>query len=67
VTSFSPAARLPAHATALGKAQLAFASADIVWLITAAPLPGFTARALVRPDQLLHTMLSVPPWPGHPT
>jgi IclR family acetate operon transcriptional repressor len=56
VTSFSPAARLPAHATALGKALLAFASPDIVRLITAAPLPAYTARTLVRADQLLHAM-----------
>jgi DNA-binding IclR family transcriptional regulator len=56
VTSFSPAARLPAHATALGKALLAFASADIVRLITAARLPGYTVRTLVRPDQLLHAV-----------
>jgi DNA-binding IclR family transcriptional regulator len=52
VTCFSPAARRPAHATALGKALLAFASPEVVRLITAAPLPAYTARTLTRPGQV---------------
>jgi IclR family acetate operon transcriptional repressor len=52
VTCFSPAARRPAHATALGKALLAFASPDIIRLVCAATLPAYTARTLTRPDRL---------------
>ena len=56
VTSFSPAARRPAHATALGKALLAFAPADVLRRVGTASLPGFTARTLTRPDQLHHAL-----------
>jgi IclR family transcriptional regulator, acetate operon repressor len=52
VTSFSPAARRPAHATALGKALLAFAPPDVLRRIGTASLTSFTARTLTRPDQL---------------
>ena len=52
VTCFCPAARRPAHATALGKALLAFAPPDVVRLLCAAPLPAYTTRTLTRPDQL---------------
>jgi DNA-binding IclR family transcriptional regulator len=52
VTCFSPAARRPAHATALGKALLAFAPLDVLRLVAGAPLPAYTARTLTRPDQL---------------
>ena len=43
VTSFSPAARRPAHATALGKALLAFAPPDVLRRIGTASLTSFTA------------------------
>ena len=42
VTSFSPAARRPAHATALGKALLAFSASDVLRLIGTASLPAYT-------------------------
>jgi IclR family acetate operon transcriptional repressor len=53
VTSFGPAARLPAHATALGKALLAFAPAEILRLVETGCLTAYTCRTLVRPDQLV--------------
>ena len=56
VTSFSPAARRPAHATALGKALLAFAPADVLRQARDGVVPGFTARTLTRPDQLHHAL-----------
>ena len=56
VTSFSPAARRPAHATGLGKALLAFAPADVLRRVGTASLPGFTPRTLTRPDQLHHAL-----------
>jgi DNA-binding IclR family transcriptional regulator len=56
VTLFSPAARLPAHATALGRALLAYAPADTVRLVTAGYLTAYTPRTLTRPDQLLHAL-----------
>jgi DNA-binding IclR family transcriptional regulator len=56
VTSFSPAARLPAHATALGKALLAFGPAETVRRVAAGGLTAYTARTLTRPDQLLHAL-----------
>ena len=56
VTSFSPAARRPAHATALGKALLAFAPPDVLRRLGTASLPSFTARTLTRPDQLHHAL-----------
>jgi IclR family acetate operon transcriptional repressor len=46
-----PAARLPAHATALGKALLAF-SPNTVAEILARGLTRYTPRTLTQPDQL---------------
>lgn len=57
--SFSPAARRPAHATALGKALLAFAPGDVLRRIATAPLPSFTARTLTRPDRLHYALSRV--------
>lgn len=56
VTSFSPAARRPAHATALGKALLAFAPPDVLRRLGTASLPSFTAHTLTRSDQLHHAL-----------
>jgi DNA-binding IclR family transcriptional regulator len=56
VTSFSPAARLPAHATAMGKALLAFARPDTIRLLVTGCLPTYTCRTLARADQLLHAL-----------
>jgi DNA-binding IclR family transcriptional regulator len=52
VSLFSAAARLPAHATALGKALLAFSCPDITNPAISFSLPGYTARTLTRSDQL---------------
>ncbi|MDT0347969.1 IclR family transcriptional regulator [Pseudonocardia charpentierae] len=52
VTAFSVSARLPAHATALGKALLAFAPPDVTRTALASRLPGYTPRTVTRPDRL---------------
>jgi len=59
VTSFSPAARLPSHATALGKALLAFASPETFRLATNGCLAAHTRHTLTRTDQLLHALHKV--------
>jgi DNA-binding IclR family transcriptional regulator len=59
VTSFGPAARLPVHATALGKALLAFAPAETVRLATSGCLAAHTRRTLTRTDQLLQALHTV--------
>jgi DNA-binding IclR family transcriptional regulator len=56
VTTFSPAAGRPAHATTPGKALLAFAAPDILRLIATAQLTAYTPRTLTRPDQLHHAL-----------
>lgn len=56
VTSFADAARLPAHATAIGKALLAFAPPDITRMAISSSLPAFTAQTAHRPDQLHHAL-----------
>jgi IclR family transcriptional regulator, acetate operon repressor len=56
VTSFADAARLPAHATAIGKALLAFAPPEITRMAISSSLPAFTARTAHRPDQLYHAL-----------
>lgn len=52
VTTFSAAARLPAHATALGKALLAFAPAQVVRMVLTPSLPAFTPATMTTPEQL---------------
>jgi len=52
VTTFCPAATLPAHATALGKALLAFSPQALVDLVVAAGLTPYTAYTLSSPDRL---------------
>jgi len=51
-TSFPNTARLPLHATALGKALLAFLRPAVVRLVVADGLPGYTPRTVIRADQL---------------
>jgi DNA-binding IclR family transcriptional regulator len=46
------AARLPAHATALGKALLAFSPPAVVAMVTAQRLRAFTPLTLTRTDEL---------------
>ena len=55
-TSFAAGAVLPAHASALGKALLAFAPSTTVRAVLAGRLPRYTPRTLTRPDQLLHAL-----------
>jgi len=59
VTSFHPAARLPLHATALGKALLAFAHPQTLRLATSGCLAAHTRHTLTRTEQLLHALHKV--------
>ena len=52
VTAFSANAALPAHATAMGKALLAFSSPRTVDLVVAQGLPQYTQYTLHTPDRL---------------
>ena len=51
VTAFSPAATLPAHPTALGRALLAFAPASTVELTILRGLRPYTAHTVTSPDR----------------
>ena len=53
---FSPAARLPAHATALGKALLAFSAPDTVEHIIQQGLRGYTSSTLTTAARLRHAL-----------
>jgi DNA-binding IclR family transcriptional regulator len=59
VTAFGQTTRLPAHASALGKALLAFSSPDIVHHVIAAGLPSYTPNTLTDPDRLRQTLASI--------
>lgn len=59
VSWLSPAARLPAHATALGKALLAFAPASTVEDVLALGLQRYTPYTLTRPERLRWTLRTV--------
>ncbi|HET7477525.1 MAG TPA: IclR family transcriptional regulator [Dermatophilaceae bacterium] len=52
LSAFTPAATLPAHATALGKALLAFSPARTVDILFAGGLKRYTAYTLTTPDRL---------------
>ena len=52
VSTFSPAATLPPHATALGKALLAFVSPRIVDLVIVNGLKSYTPYTITTPDRL---------------
>jgi DNA-binding IclR family transcriptional regulator len=52
VSAFSIGATLPSHATALGKALLAFAPARITEMVMARGLTAFTEHTLCTPDRL---------------
>ena len=56
VTTFSTSARLPAHATALGKALLAFAPLDVTRAALTSRMPGYTPHTVTRPDRLRHAL-----------
>lgn len=51
VSGFSAAARLPAHATALGKALLAFAPPTVVGAVVAEGLVAYTPYTLTEPNR----------------
>ena len=51
VTAFSPAATLPAHPTALGRALLAFCPAAIVDLVIMQGLHPYTTHTVTSPDR----------------
>jgi IclR family acetate operon transcriptional repressor len=59
VTSFDSAAILPAHATAVGKALLAFSPTRITDRLIMNGLPGFTRNTITAPDQLRHNLASI--------
>ena len=59
VTSFDSTATLPAHATALGKALLAFAPTRIADRLIMQGLPEFTRNTITVPDQLRHDLASI--------
>ncbi|HZG92291.1 MAG TPA: IclR family transcriptional regulator [Pseudonocardia sp.] len=52
VTAFTPAATLPAHPTALGRALLAFAPAEVVDTAVARGLRPYTPHTVTSPDRL---------------
>jgi DNA-binding IclR family transcriptional regulator len=51
VSSFSAAATLPAHATALGRALLAFAPAEVAEAVVARGLRCYTAHTVTSPER----------------
>ena len=59
VSAPSPAARLPAHATALGKALLAFSPPRHVEALLARGLTRYTASTVTRPERLQWTLRTV--------
>lgn len=52
VPAFHPAATLPAHATALGRALLAFAGPDVVRAVLALGLRAYTPHTITSADRL---------------
>ena len=58
VAGFCPSATLPAHATALGKALLAFAPLSAVASV-ARRMTAFTSRTIVSPDRLRSALSTV--------
>jgi DNA-binding IclR family transcriptional regulator len=59
VTGFSSGARLPAHATALGKALLAFSPTRVTDRLIVKGLPGFTRNTITAPDRLRHNLAAI--------
>jgi DNA-binding IclR family transcriptional regulator len=56
VTSFSPAATLPAHPTALGRALLAFADIELVEATLQRGLRPYTTHTITSPDRFRRTL-----------
>jgi DNA-binding IclR family transcriptional regulator len=59
VTTFAQTPRLPAHATALGKALLAFSPARMVDGIIACGLQGYTPSTVTDPERLRRCLASI--------
>jgi len=59
VTTFAQTPRLPAHATALGKALLAFSPDDVVDSIIGRGLEAYTPNTLTDPEQLRRRLASI--------
>lgn len=59
VTTFGQAPRLPVHATALGKALLAFSPPETLGRIVAGDLICYTPSTLTDPEQLRHQLSSI--------
>jgi DNA-binding IclR family transcriptional regulator len=59
VTTFGQTTRLPAHATALGKALLAFSSADILNRVIGSGLKCYTPNTVTDPDRLRQALASI--------
>ena len=59
VTTFAQTPRLPAHATALGKALLAFSPACRVDGLIAGGLKGYTPSTVTEPDRLRRGLASI--------
>ncbi len=59
VTTFGQTSRLPAHATALGKALLAFSSADMLNRVIGSGLKCYTPNTVTDPDRLRQMLASI--------
>jgi DNA-binding IclR family transcriptional regulator len=59
VTTFAQTPRLPAHATALGKALLAFSSAGLLNRVVDGGLKPYTPNTITDPDRLRQNLASV--------
>ncbi len=59
VTTFAQAQRLPAHATALGKALLAFSSSNMLDRVIANGLKCYTPNTVTDPDRLRQCLASI--------
>jgi DNA-binding IclR family transcriptional regulator len=59
VTTFAQTPRLPAHATALGKALLAFSPPQILDRVITGGLPGYTPSTVTDPERLRQSLASI--------
>jgi DNA-binding IclR family transcriptional regulator len=59
VTTFAQTSRLPAHATALGKALLAFSPAEILDRVIVNGLKCYTPNTVTDPDRLRQSLASI--------
>jgi DNA-binding IclR family transcriptional regulator len=59
VSTFARTPRLPAHATALGKALLAFSSPEMVDRVIADGLERYTQNTLTDPERLRQSLASI--------